>query len=138
MAVLRPAMAHSSRAVLQGRVLIGTVRGDIHDIGKTLVSILLSANGFQVDDLGVDVSVERFVAEAAAVDADLVCASALLSTTMGDQRKLVAEVRNAGLKAKVLVGGTPVSLAWAREIGADGFAENAVAAVAAAQSALRC
>ena len=113
----------------RGRVVIGTMPGDIHDIGKTLVGALLSANGFEVHDEGVDVAIERFVDRARELDADLVCASALLTTTMAAQRQLVAAVRDAGLKARVLVGGAPVTQAWADEIGADGFADNAAAAV---------
>ena len=138
MSVLQPALGRAEQMQPRGRVVIGTVRGDIHDIGKTLVATLLSANGFQVDDLGVDVSVARFVEEAVAFGADLVCASALLSTTMGEQRKLVKAVRESGLKAKILVGGAAVTRGWAQEIGADGFAENAVAAAEAARSALAC
>ncbi len=90
-------------------MVIGTVEGDIHDIGKTLVATLLSADGFAVSDEGASVSVARFVARARELDADLVCASALLTTTMPKQRELVEAVRAAGLRAKVMVGGAPVS-----------------------------
>ncbi len=129
MAVLRPALGAGSAGRSLGRVVIGTVPGDIHDIGKTLVGALLSAHGFEVHDEGVDVAIERFVDRARELDADLVCASALLTTTMAAQRRLVAAVRGAGLRANVLVGGAPVTAAWAAEIGADGFADNAAAAV---------
>jgi len=117
----------------RGRVVIGTVRGDLHDIGKTLVATLLSANGFEVHDLGADVAVERFVDEARRVDAHLVAASALLTTTMPVQRDLVRALALAGLSAKVLVGGAPTSPAWAASIGAT-HAENALQAVKVAQN----
>ena len=133
MDVLRPALAGDAASRETGRVVIGTVAGDIHDIGKTLVGTLLSANGFVVCDEGADVPLERFVARALELDADLVCASALLTTTMAGQRDLVEAVRRAGLRAKVMVGGAPASAGWAHQIGADGYADNAVAAVAMAR-----
>jgi trimethylamine corrinoid protein len=133
MDVLQPALAACGGGLEVGRVVIGTVQGDIHDIGKTLVGTMLSANGFAVCDEGADVSVERFVARARELDADLVCASALLTTTMVGQRDLVAAVRRAGLRARVMVGGAPASEEWSRRIGADGYADNAVAAVAVAR-----
>ncbi len=133
MDVLRPALARAGADREAGRVVIGTVHGDIHDIGKTLVGTLLAANGFTVSDEGADVPVDRFVERARAMDADLVCASALLTTTMAVQRELVDAVRGAGLRARVMVGGAPASQAWATEIGAHGYADNAVAAVAMAR-----
>jgi corrinoid protein of di/trimethylamine methyltransferase len=133
MAVFQPLLTGIGTSRTAGRVVIGTVAGDIHDIGKTLVATMLEANGFEIADEGVGVSVQRFVARAHEIDADLVCASALLTTTMLQQRDLVAAVRGAGLKAKVMVGGAPVTEEWARGIGADGFADNAVAAVAVAR-----
>ncbi len=129
MAVLQPSLETAAARRSHGRVVIGTAPGDIHDIGKTLVGALLSAHGFEVEDVGVDVAIERFVDRARELDADLVCASALLTTTMAAQRQLVAAIRDAGLKARVLVGGAPVTAAWAAEIGADGCADNAAAAV---------
>ena len=129
MAVLRPALLAGGQGSASGRAVIGTVEGDIHDIGKTLVATMLTANSFTVEDLGTGVTVERFVEAARRLDADLVCASALLTTTMGRQRDLVAGVRQAGLRAAVMVGGAPVTPEWARSIGADGWADNAVAAV---------
>lgn len=132
MAVLRPALGEQGGGAERGRVVIGTMQGDIHDIGKTLVATLLAAEGFTVRDLGVDVPVSRFVEEARACDADLICSSALLTTTMVGQRALVDAVRQAGLRARVVVGGAPVTRAWAEQIGADGQADNAVAAVALA------
>jgi corrinoid protein of di/trimethylamine methyltransferase len=133
MDILRPALAREGAGREAGRVVIGTVQGDIHDIGKTLVGTMLSANGFTVCDEGADVPLERFVTRAREIDADLVCASALLTTTMAGQRELVEAVRGAGLRARVLVGGAPASEEWSRRIGADGYADNAVAAVAVAR-----
>ncbi len=129
MAVLQPALQGGAEGGGKGRVVIGTVQGDIHDIGKTLVATLLSANGFEVSDEGGDVPVQRFVERAREVGARLVCASALLTTTMTVQRDLVLALREAGLDAKVMVGGAPVTQTWADQIGAHGFADNAVAAV---------
>ena len=134
MEVLQPLLTSAGGGREIGRVVIGTVHGDIHDIGKTLVGTLLAANGFAVSDEGADVPVERFVARAKELNADLVCASALLTTTMAQQRALVAALKQEGLRARVMVGGAPASQEWAREIGADGFADNAVAAVAVARS----
>jgi trimethylamine corrinoid protein len=132
MDVVRPALARHGGGREIGRVVIGTVHGDIHDIGKTLVGTLLAANGFSVTDEGTDVPLERFVARARELDADLVCASALLTTTMAEQRELVSALRREGLRARVMVGGAPASQEWANEIGAHGYADNAVAAVAVA------
>ena len=133
MAVFRPLLAGGRGDYTVGRVVIGTVKGDIHDIGKTLVATILEANGFEIIDEGVGVPVERFVARARELGADLVCASALLTTTMVQQRELVRAVRAAGLSTAVMVGGAPVTEEWAREIGADGFADSAVAATAVAR-----
>jgi methylmalonyl-CoA mutase cobalamin-binding domain/chain len=117
-------------------VVIGTVQGDIHEIGKNLVGMMLTANGFEVHDLGVDVSPERFVEKAQEVGADLVGVSALLTTTMTGQRTVVEALAAAGLRpgVKVMVGGAPVTKAWADEIGADGYGEDAVGAVGIAQA----
>jgi len=122
----------------KGRVVIGTVQGDVHDIGKTLVATLLQAHGFEVHDLGADVPVAEFVARARAVEADIVAASALLTTTMPAQRELVGAVAAAGLapSVKVMVGGSPTTPAWAHAIGAA-HAENAMRAVAVAESLVR-
>lgn len=135
-AILEPEMKRrgSSRESL-GTVVLGTVKGDIHEIGKTLVMTMLSASGFVVHDLGVDVPAERFVAKAREVDADLVGLSALLTTTMPGQRQVIAALDQEGLRprVKVMIGGAPVSQAWATEIGADGYGEDAMAAVAVAR-----
>jgi trimethylamine corrinoid protein len=140
LAVLRPALekAAGSVSALKGKVVIGTIEGDIHDIGKNLVSSLLSANGFEVVDLGADVKVDRFIDAAVAEKADLICLSALLTTTMINQRRFMDRLRERGLRDcfQVLVGGAPVTAKWAAEIGADGYGENALAAVRAAENAL--
>jgi trimethylamine corrinoid protein len=119
-----------------GRVVIGTVEGDIHDIGKNLVASMLQAGGFEVHDLGADVKLERFIAKAEEVGAGMICLSALLTTTMTNQKRLIGMLRDRGLRDryKVLVGGAPASRKWAEEIGADGYAENAVAAVKLAKT----
>ena len=135
-AVLEPELARrqQQRKVL-GKVVIGTVAGDIHEIGKSLVATMLSANGFQVFDLGVDVPVSTFVEKAVEVEADIVGLSALLTTTMLNQGRVIEELQEAGLreKVKVMVGGAPVSQSWADQIGADGYSENAIGAVALAK-----
>lgn len=136
-AVLGPEMArrNTQRAAL-GRVVLGTVAGDIHEIGKNLVRMMLSASGFEVFDLGVDVPFARFAEKAAEVNADIVGVSALLTTTMTGQRQVVAALEAAGLRprVKVIVGGAPVTRSWAAEIGADGYCEDAVGAVSLARS----
>ena len=121
-----------------GRVVIGTVKGDIHEIGKNLVGMMLSTSGFEVHDLGVDVAPDRFVEAAREHDADLVGVSALLTTTMAGQRTVVEALAAAGLrpKVKVIVGGAPASATWASEIGADGYSEDAIGAVALARKLL--
>ncbi|MBP7707731.1 MAG: corrinoid protein [Candidatus Aminicenantes bacterium] len=137
MAVLEPEFERRHiGARMGGKVVIGTVEGDIHDIGKNLVASMLQAGGFEVFDLGADVKLERFVDKAEEVGAGLICLSALLTTTMTNQRRLIGLLQERGLrgKYKVLVGGAPASRRWAEEIGADGYAENAVAAVRQAKA----
>jgi corrinoid protein of di/trimethylamine methyltransferase len=114
-----------------GKVVIGTVQGDIHEIGKTLVATMLSANGFEVHDLGVDVSAQQFLEKVREVDADVVGLSALLTTTILNQETVILTLKEAGLRdqVKVIIGGVPASPEWAEEIGADGYAENATEAV---------
>ncbi len=132
MALLEPELkARREHLQSAGTVVIGTVRGDIHEIGKSLVATMLSANGFEVHDLGVDVPVEAFVARVRETGANLVGLSALLTTTMHGQKDVIEALSKAGLreKVKVMVGGAPVSRAWADQIGADGYAEDAVGAV---------
>ncbi len=130
--VLEPELkASATERTVSGRVVIGTVAGDIHEIGKNLVGMLLSTSGFEVHDLGVNVSPERFVAAAREHRADIVGLSALLTTTMTGQRVVIAALTEAGLRpaVKVMVGGAPVTGSWANEIGADGYSEDAMGAV---------
>ncbi len=138
-AVLEPEMAkRGTQRVTQGRVILGTVKGDIHEIGKSLVSIMLSASGFEVHDLGVSVPTERFAEKARELQADVVGVSALLTTTMVVQRKVIEAINQAGLRprVKVIVGGAPVTRKWADEIGADGYGKDAMNAVAVVKSLL--
>ena len=124
--IINAAIPVSDRKV-QGRIVIGTVEGDVHDIGKTIVVSLLKASGFEVKDLGRDVSTERFIKEADEFNADIIGTSSLLTTTMPAQKKLEVALKEAGLKErfKTMVGGAPVTQRWANKIGADAFAENA-------------
>jgi corrinoid protein of di/trimethylamine methyltransferase len=118
-----------------GTAVIGTVQGDIHEIGKSLVGTMLSVNGFHVHDLGVDVPIEQFVEKVEETNADLLGLSALLTTTMVVQREVIDALVKAGRrdKVKVMVGGAPVNREWAEEIGADGYAEDAMRAVEVAR-----
>lgn len=131
-AVLEPELLKRKQQLKTlGTVVIGTVQGDIHEIGKTLVATMLTANGFQVRDLGVDVSPQRFVDAVREVNADVVGLSALLTTTMLNQEAVILTLKEAGLRdqVKVIIGGVPASPEWASEIGADAYAENATEAV---------
>jgi methanogenic corrinoid protein MtbC1 len=140
MAILVPAMnaRHGRDRQAKGRVVIGTVQGDLHDIGKHLVATLLTANGFEVFDLGSDVPVEAFLTRAREVDADIVAASALLTTTMPVQRKIAEALAASGWPRvpRVLVGGAPTTPEWAAQIGAH-HAENAMRAVLVAEALVR-
>lgn len=129
--VLEPALLADQQREVVAKIVLGTVKGDLHEIGKTLVGTMLTANGFQVIDIGVDKSPEEFIAAIQESGATLVGASALLTTTMLQQRKLIEALEAAGLRqqVKVLVGGAPVTQAYANEIGADGYAEDAISAV---------
>jgi corrinoid protein of di/trimethylamine methyltransferase len=129
--VLEPAMVGDQSREVVGTVVLGTVEGDMHEIGKTLVGTMLIANGFKVIDLGVDQSADKFVAAVKENDAEIVGASALLTTTMLQQSKLIEALEEAGLRdqVKVMVGGAPVTESFASEIGADGYAEDAISAV---------
>ncbi len=113
----------------KGTVVIGTVKGDLHDIGKNLVAMLLKGAGYQIVDLGVDVSAERYVAAAREKNADVVALSALLTTTMVQMKHIVEAVRSAGLPAVVVIGGAPVTKEYADQIRADGYAPDAASAV---------
>jgi len=123
----------------KGRVVIGSVHGDIHDIGKFLVISLLQVNGFEIYDLGHDVECQTFIDKALEIEADIIGTSALLTTTMIEQKKLEEDLRKAGLKDrfKTMVGGAPVTQRWAERIGADAYGEDANDAVEKALQLMR-
>jgi len=140
MAVLEPELKRrGSERPTAGTVVLGTTKGDIHEIGKTLVGTLLAAHGFTVHDLGVDVASEQFAAKARELAADVVGVSALLTTTMRGQKTVVEVLEREQLrpKVKIIVGGAPVTRQWAEEIGADGYAKDAISAVALVQSLIQ-
>ena len=112
-----------------GKFMIGTVQGDLHDIGKNLVGMMLKGAGFEVIDIGVDVTAEKFVEQAKASGAQVIGLSALLTTTMPSMEKTIKAMKEAGVKAKVIIGGAPVTQAYADKIGADGYAADAASAV---------
>lgn len=114
-----------------GKVVIATVEGDIHEIGKSLVATMLSASGFDVYDLGVDIPGDKLIGKALEVNADIIAMSALLTTTMVKQREVIEELEKEGLrkKIKIMVGGAPVTRDWVTSIGADGYSEDAIGAV---------
>jgi corrinoid protein of di/trimethylamine methyltransferase len=127
--ILEPEMLkRGSRREVLGRIVLGTARGDIHDIGKNLVATILSASGFQIFDLGTSVTPEQFVAKAKEVDADIVGISALLTTTMAGQKAVIEALDRNGLRPRVkaIIGGAAVTQRWAAEIGADGYSRNAL------------
>ena len=138
--ILEPEMlkTHSQRKSL-GKVVIGTVAGDIHDIGKNIVGAMLFASGFEVFDLGKDIPPEQFVNKTREVNANMVGASALLSTTLPIQREIVQKITTAGLrdKTKLIFGGAPVTQEWVQEIQGDGYGESAVEAVNIAKQLLK-
>jgi 5-methyltetrahydrofolate--homocysteine methyltransferase len=122
-----------------GRVVIGTVQGDLHDIGKNLVASMLEGGGFQVIDLGVDVPPEKFVEAAQEKDGSIIALSALLTTTMTMMKRVIEALAKAGIreKTKVMIGGAPITQQYADEIGADGYSDNASAAVALARKLVK-
>jgi corrinoid protein of di/trimethylamine methyltransferase len=135
-AALEPEMKkRGSKRTMLGRVVLATVEGDIHEIGKSLVGTMLSASGFEVFDLGVDVPAAKIIAKVQEVDANLVGLSALLTTTMVKQKEVINELDKLGLrrKVKVMVGGAPVTRDWVQKIEADGYSEDAIGAVALAK-----
>lgn len=136
-AVLEPHFKKEPGPVL-GRVVIGTIFGDIHDIGKNLVTIILRANGFEVHDLGIDVSTERFVEATKAHQADIVGISAEITTTMLGMKEVVKALEDAGLRqrVKIMVGGPPLTDDYARSIGADGYGKDCFEAVVRAKQLL--
>lgn len=134
--VLEPELEkRGTKREILGRVVLATVEGDIHDIGKTLVGTMMSSAGFEVIDMGVDVPIMKIVEKAREADADIVGVSALLTTTMVKQRDVIEALDDVGLKGKVkvMVGGAPVTRAWMEEIGADGYSEDAIGAVTVAK-----
>lgn len=135
MEILKPHLI-SSDVKSAGKVVIGTVKGDLHDIGKNLVSLMLEGAGFEVKDMGVDVSAEKFVEAVRANNADIVALSALLTTTMPSMVTTIEALKQAGLrdKVKVIIGGAPVTETYARQIGADGTSTDASRAVSLAKS----
>ncbi len=140
MAVLEPAIAgRATRQKPKGRVLIGTMEGDIHDIGKSIVSAMLTVAGFEVIDLGVDVPVEKFIAKAREVQPDFIGLSSLMTTTMLGMENVIQALEKEGLRkrVKVIIGGAPTSSEWAEEIGADGHAGDAMEAVEVTEGLLR-
>jgi len=140
MSVLDPELRRlGTERPMAGVVVLGTTKGDIHEIGKILVGTLLTAHGFQVHDLGVDVAGDKFAAKARELKADIVGVSALLTTTMRNQKTVVEALERDGLRSqvKVMVGGAPVTRRWAEEIGADGYAKDAMSAVALAHELMQ-
>ncbi|GAB4565486.1 MAG: corrinoid protein [Anaerolineae bacterium] len=136
--VLRPLLAESGEVEPLGKVVIGTVRGDLHDIGKNLVAMLLEGAGFEVKDLGIDVSPEKFVEAVKAGDCDILAMSALLTTTMPNMKATIDALKEAGLrdKVKIMIGGAPITQEYADQIGADGYGEDANQAVRVAKKLL--
>jgi corrinoid protein of di/trimethylamine methyltransferase len=138
-AILEPELTRrGAERKMLGKVVLATVEGDIHEIGKTLVGTMLSASGFQVFDMGVDVPVMKVVEKAREVGADIVALSALLTTTMVRQKDVIEALEDIGLRAKVkvMVGGAPVTQEWVKQIGADGYSEDAIGAARVAKQLL--
>jgi len=134
MAILKPHISLDSKSTHKGTVVIGTVKGDIHKIGKDLVAMLLEIGGFDVYNIGEDVSTSAFIEEAGRVDADIIALSSLLTTTMASQKDLIDILKEIGQREKysVMIGGAPTSQKWADEIGADIYGKNAERAVSLA------
>ncbi|MFX0018472.1 MAG: B12-binding domain-containing protein [Promethearchaeota archaeon] len=131
MGILLPHLKADKEDVTSGKVVIATIEGDIHSIGKTIVATMLSANGFEVYDLGADVSAEKIINTALEKNANIIGVSALLTTTMIGQKKLIEILEDKGIrdKFKVILGGAPVTKDWVNECKADGYADNAIEAV---------
>ena len=136
--ILKPLLAAEDISAM-GRVIIGTVKGDLHDIGKNLVAMMLESAGFEVYNLGVDISPDKFVSEVNEKNANMVCLSALLTTTMPMMKKTIDAVVESGLRdrVKIMVGGAPVTKNYANEIGADGYAPDAGSATKLAKTLLQ-
>jgi 5-methyltetrahydrofolate--homocysteine methyltransferase len=133
MEILEPELAKAG-VKPRGKFLIGTVQGDLHDIGKNLVAMMLKGAGFEVIDLGVDIGPEKFVEQAKDAGVELIGMSALLTTTMPSIEKTLKALRDAGVSAKVMIGGAPVTQGYADKIGADGYSPDAASAVDIAKS----
>src|SRR5512133_1810979 len=135
MAILKPYLQQTD-VKYTGKVAIGTVKGDLHDIGKNLVALMLEGAGFEIKDLGVDVSPEKFIEAISAGDVNILALSALLTTTMPSMKTTIQAIQQAGLrdKVKIMIGGAPVTQHYADEIGADAFAMDASSAVSAARA----
>jgi corrinoid protein of di/trimethylamine methyltransferase len=125
--VLKPYITTDVRAD-SGKIIVGVVEGDIHDIGKNLVKLMLEVSGFEVIDLGRDVPADRFIENAIEADADVIGLSALMTTSMESMKEVVKNAKERGIRAKIMVGGAPVSQKFADEINADGYAPDAVSA----------
>ena len=128
MEILEPELAKEGVEPV-GKFLVGTVQGDLHDIGKNLVAMMLKGAGFEVVDLGVDIGPEKFVEQAKAADAQVIGMSALLTTTMPAMEKTISALKEAGVSAKIMIGGAPVTQGYADKIGAHGYAPDAASAV---------
>jgi 5-methyltetrahydrofolate--homocysteine methyltransferase len=135
MEVLEPRLVEAGVEPI-GKCVIGTVQGDLHDIGKNLVAMMLKGAGFEVTDIGIDAPVEKFIEQAKATGAQIVGISSLLTTTMTSMEKSLKAIRQAGLDVKVMIGGAPVTQSYADKIGADGYAPDAASAVDLAKSLL--
>lgn len=130
--LLKPLLKDDDDNQVKGKVVLGTVKGDQHDIGKNLVRIMLEGKGIEVVDLGIDVSAEKFVEEAINHKVDIICCSALLTTTMSEMRRVVELVKEKNLDVKVMIGGAPVNQEFCDEIGADFYTDEATSASEAA------
>jgi 5-methyltetrahydrofolate--homocysteine methyltransferase len=135
-ALLKPYLEKSGGSMKLGKIVIATVKGDVHDIGKNLVSMMLESAGFDMVDLGVNAKVSAIAEAAVKQEADLVGLSALLTTTMLAMKPAVKAIRGASAKVKVMVGGSPITQEWAKEAGADGFAPDALRAINLAKGLL--
>lgn len=137
LAILEPKLIEIGNEPV-GKVVIGTVKGDLHDIGKNLVAMMLKGAGLEVTDIGVDVDVDKFISEAENVGADIICMSALLTTTMTNMKAVIDELKARGLRDKyiVMVGGAPVNEAFAEQIGADYYTPDAATAAEVAKQAV--
>jgi 5-methyltetrahydrofolate--homocysteine methyltransferase len=133
--VLKPILAKSTTSTMT-KVIIGTVKGDLHDIGKNLVGMMLEGAGFEVVDLGIDVPPEKFIQSAKESGAQIIGMSALLTTTMMQMQTTVQKVKAEGLKIKTVIGGAPVTAEFAKQIGADGYAPDAASAVSTIKEVL--